>query len=294
MKVLSYISTTLLGLMFLVSAFAKAWDAEAFADMLLLYGPQWFSIGAPIIICIEAVMGMCLLLRVSPRISTIAADVFLITVSGIFAYGVLAKGIQDCGCFGALSKLYTGKPWMTFVRNAVFIVLSVPAILDRTQNKEQHLLTKTCATLFVAAAACFICGLSMRKSFVLPRLSSAKVDSREQTMEKLMAVYPFDADSTYYVYLFSFSCHHCQNAFANVEQYQRLQAVDHVLGIAIANEEAEARFYRIYQPQIPILSISQDHMASISGSLPVGLLIRRNTIVRGEAGSVLSPGLRME
>ena len=42
--------------MFLLSAFAKAWDAEAFADMLLLYGQPWFSIGAPLVICVEAVL----------------------------------------------------------------------------------------------------------------------------------------------------------------------------------------------------------------------------------------------
>ena len=89
--------------MFLVSAFAKAWDGESFADMLLQYGPSWFSIGAPIVIATEAILGMLLLLRVSPRRCAYAADVFLITVSAIFAYGVLAKGIEDCGCFGALS-----------------------------------------------------------------------------------------------------------------------------------------------------------------------------------------------
>ena len=120
MKYLSYISTTILGLIFLFSAFAKAWDAEAFADMLLLYGPQWFSIGAPIIIMIEAVLGMALVMRFKTRWSAIAADCFLVVVSAIFAYGVLAKGIQDCGCFGIFSKMFTGKPWVTFVRNLLW------------------------------------------------------------------------------------------------------------------------------------------------------------------------------
>ena len=106
MKYLSYISTTILGLMFLFSAFAKAWDAEAFADMLLLYGPQWFSIGAPILIMVEAVLGMTLVMRVQTRWTAIAADFFLVIVSAIFAYGVLTKGIQDCGCFGIFSKIF--------------------------------------------------------------------------------------------------------------------------------------------------------------------------------------------
>ena len=276
--------------MFLVSAFAKAWDAEAFADMLLQYGQPWFGIGAPIIIAVEAVLGMTLLMRVAPRWTAIAADAFLVTVSAIFAYGLLAKGITDCGCFGALSKLYTGKPWMTFTRNALFGLISVPAIMDGSQNNK-NLWPKICATLLVTAVACFICGLSMRKSYQLPNWSTVKTDSREQTMEKLMKVYPFNADSTYFVYLFSFSCAHCQNSFANVEQYQRLQLVDKVLGIAIDDEEAKERFFRVYRPEIEIITIENDTMANITGSLPIGLFIRGDSIKHTEVASITSPGI---
>ena len=290
MKYLSFISTTLLGVMFLVSAFAKAWDAEAFADMLLLYGPEWFSIGAPVIIFIEAVMGMLLLLRVRPQWSTIAAVAFLVTVSVIFAYGVAFKGIQDCGCFGALSRLYTGKPWMTFVRNAVFCLIAVPALMTKNPS-DTHLSPKLMAAMLVGATACFICGLSMRKSFVLPQWDSVKTDSRSESMRKLNAIYPFSADSSYVVYLFSFTCAHCQNSFANLQQYHQLQVVDKVIGIAIENEEAKERFYRIYKPEIDIFTIPNDSMAHITGSLPVALLIKGDSILKAESGSVTSPGI---
>lgn len=276
--------------MFLVSAFAKAWDAEAFADMLLLYGPRWFSVGAPLVIFIEAVLGMSLLLRVAPRRTSVLADVFLVTVSAIFAYGWLAKGIEDCGCFGLLSRLYTGKPWMTFARNAVFILLSVPGLMDDTVTRKPSK-AKWAAAMIVAAAACFICGLAMRQSFELPRWTSVKTDSREQTLEKLKGVYPLDADSTYFVYLFSFSCIHCQDSYANVEQYRQIHAVDKVVGIAIEDETARERFYRIYQPQIDIRTISHDQMAHITGSLPVGLIIRSDSIIHAEAGAIIAPGI---
>ena len=290
MKYLSYISTTLLGLMFLMSAFAKAWDAEAFADMLLLYGPEWFSIGAPVIIFIEAVLGSLLLLRVRSRWSTMAAVAFLVVVSVIFAYGVAAKGIQDCGCFGALSKLYTGKPWMTFVRNAVFCLIAVPALITKDPS-DKHLALKLMAAMLVGATACFICGLSMRKSFVLPQWDSVRTDSRADTMHKLDAIYPFSADSSYVVYLFSFTCAHCQNSFANLQQYHQMQVVDKVVGIAIENEEAQERFYRIYRPEIDIITIPQGAMADITGSLPIALLIKGDSIHKAESGSVTSPGI---
>ena len=175
--------------MFLLSAFAKAWDAEAFADMLLLYGQPWFSIGAPLVICVEAVLGTALLLRVQPRYSALAADIFLISVSAVFAYGVVAKGIHDCGCFGALSRYYTSSPWMTFVRNAVFGLISIPALMEQPKS-ETNVWQKLTLGVGVAAIASFICGLAMRDSFELPKQSLVEnEEDRAQTMEKLKAVY---------------------------------------------------------------------------------------------------------
>jgi len=291
MKYLSRISTTVLGLMFLVSAFAKAWDAESFAELLLQYGPAWFSVGAPIIICMECLLGVALLTRFRPRHAAVAGDIFLVLVSYIFAYGLAAKGIEDCGCFGFLSKLHTGKPWMTFVRNAVFIAVSIPAIIDKQAQKERYVLPKGVAAMVTVAAACFITGLAMRRTFELPDLPSVHTDSRQQTMEKLNAIYPFSADSSYVVYLFSFTCPHCQNSFANVQQYEQLHVVDKVVGIAVENDEARERFYRLYKPEIDILTIPNDQMSDITGSLPILLLIEGDTIQNAQSGSVTSPGI---
>ena len=277
--------------MFLLSAFAKAWDAEAFADMLLLYGQPWFSIGAPLVIGVEAVLGTALLLRVQPRYSALAADIFLISVSVVFAYGVVAKGIHDCGCFGALSRYYTSSPWMTFVRNAVFGLISIPALMEQPKS-ETYVWQKLTLGVGVAAIASFICGLAMRDSFELPKQSLVEnEEDRAQTMEKLKAVYPFDADSSYVVYLFSFSCAYCQNSFANVQQYQQFHAVDKVVGIAVEDEEAKERFYRIYQPRIEIRTIPQKEMMNLTNVLPIGLLIMGDSIRNAESGMITSPGI---
>ena len=291
MKKLSYISSTLLGLIFIISAFAKAWDAEAFADMLLQYGPQWFSIGAPIIILIESVLGMALLLRMLPRWSAICADCFLIVVSLIFAYGVLAKGIEDCGCFGIFPNIFTSKPWMTFVRNVLFIGISVPVILDSSPKKQGSWI-KVIAMIFMVGLSCFVCGLSMNKSYRLPKLSSAKLTNNRNTMmDKLTDVYHFESESSYVVYLFSFTCPHCQNSFANVQQFQQFNVVDKVIGISIQNPEAMERFYRIYHPEIEIITITKEEMHQITNKLPTVLLIKGNAIVKTEIGRVTSPGI---
>lgn len=281
--------------MFLLSAFAKAWDAETFADMLLLYGPQWFSIGAPVVIMAESVLGMALVLQIKTRWSAICADCFLVIVSAIFAYGVLAKGIQDCGCFGVFSKLFTGKPWVTFVRNALFVAISIPAILDSNrQVRYIYIYTKVCLTIVVAAMACFVCGLSMRKSYKLPKISQVRSNNRSKVMEKLNEIYSFNSDSTYVVYLFSFTCPHCLNSFANVQQFQQFNVVDKVIGIAVEDKDAQARFCRIYNPEIDIITIPKEQMEQITNQLPIGMSIRENSIKKAEVGFITSPGLFLE
>ena len=282
-----------LGAIFLVSAFAKAWDADAFGRLLLMYGSIWFGGFAPVIIFCEVVLGMCLLLRVRPRWAAIAADVFLVTVSAVFAYGVLFKGVSDCGCFGALDRFYEHKPWMTFVRNAVLTTLSLPILFSKPE-KEKHLTQKLIAMMVVASVACFICGLAMKRSFRLPRLRYEKGPSTTEIMAKIQDIYPFSTDSTYAVYLFSFTCPHCQNSYANVAQYGQMRVVDKVLGIAVEDAEAQARFERIYKPDFEIITIPHDSMSHITHSLPMMLHIESGAISDIEDGFVLSPGLFME
>lgn len=293
-KYLFRICCLLLGLVFLFSAVSKAWDAEAFADMLLRFGPQWFSVWAPIIILIESALGIMFLLRIHPRSCAVVADLFLIVVSVVFAFGWLARGITDCGCFGVFSTMLDGKPYMTFVRNAILIGVSVP-ILYYDEDLDEPTPSKLLITLLATAMICFVSGLSMRRSFMLPRLSMLRTAIGEAgTVDKLKKIYPFSADSTYYVYLFSYTCPHCLNSFANVQQYEQFHVVDKVVGIAVDNPEAQMRFDSIYHPQIEIRNLPKAQMESLTGRLPVGLLLKHNTIVKTEGGFISSPGLNIE
>ena len=293
-KYIAIVSSVLLGFVFLVSAFAKAWEADIFALSLLQYGPKWLGGLAPVVITCEVVLGLCLLMQIRPKWTALATDIFLIGVSAIFAYGVLTKGILSCGCFGQLDRLYTPKPWLTFVRNAVFALLTVPILLAETKQ-EKHLSRKLMVMLPIVAAVCFISGLAMKRSFTLPRFAKADEDMKKtQMMAKLQDLYPFRADSTYFVYLFSFSCPYCQNSFANVQQYQQFGIVDKVLGVAVEDEELQKRFNRIYQPEIEIITIPHDSMSQITHSLPIAVLIKGDTIDDILSGIITSPGIFVE
>lgn len=110
----------------------------------------------------------------------------------------------------------------------------------------------------------------------------------------LKEILPLSADSSYVVYLFSYSCAFCQNSFANVEQFQSIKEVDKVYGVAIDNPDKEERFRRLYHPTIPIYNIHESTMNQIVAELPVLLLIKNGEIVNTEVGSLSSPLIHIQ
>lgn len=289
MKVYQTIARTLLGLVFLVSGFAKAWSAGDFADTVLQYGPAWFSVFAPLIILSELVLGTMLMCNLYTQWVSLMSAIFLIVVSLIYAYGILFLGITDCGCFGSIDILRT-KPWVTYCRNSVLIILSLTLWRYNT-SKVIHPLRKLVLVFAVTIVGCFLTGMTLGTSYTLPKIHLTHfkpISTHDFGMDDIVS---FSSDSVYAVYLFSFTCPHCQNAFANVEQYQTMHVVDKVLGIAIADSVAQEVFDQLYHPVIDIITIPSEQMSSLTHSLPMLMLIENDTIRNAVEESVSSPGI---
>lgn len=292
-KTLSYFSSLFLGGIFLFSAFAKAWNGNEFADIVLEYGPSWLSIFAPIVISTETIIGTMLLVRLHLKQTFTALIIFTASVSAVYLYGVLFRQVTDCGCFGRFEVLNTN-PWFTFGRNIVFIGIALLGI-HTTQIQRTNLFWRYPIVLLFSSLATFLCGISMSKTFQLPPHTTTSNILHRHIEETILPQYLLlSNDSTYIVYLFSFSCAHCQNSFANVEQYQSLALADQVYGLAIEDAESRARFERIYRPTIPIYTISKSEMNRLTHEIPVLLLIRNGSIENMEVGSVTSPGIFVE
>lgn len=292
-KVVAHIAQLLVGLVFLVSAFAKAWGGNAFANLITQYGADWLSVGVPILIAIETILAIMLLLNIKAKQASLGSAFFIFGISLVYLYGVLAKGITDCGCFGVLHSLNM-RPVPTFIRNIILIGLCLLGFWWGSKQKE-NAWWKIWIMIVLTACSMFICGLDMSKGFQLPQIAVLQRQTNQKIEQSaLKDILPLSSDSSYAVYLFSYTCVFCQNSFANVEQYQRIQEIDHVYGIAIDNPQGEERFRRIYQPTIPIYNIPEDTMQKLVGELPVLLLIKNGEIVHKEVGSVISPGINAQ
>ena len=291
---LSYIKTGVsnifrlfVGIVIVVSAVAKATDTAVFADLLGKYGFLGLGYLAPAIILAELLLGLLLVFDIKPR-AVAAITIGLIgAFSAVFAYGLIHLGIRDCGCFGPLSIL-NNTPWFTLTRNGLLIALLIPTILLPETKAKPTQGTITFIAVIISAVM-FLCGFTFRGAECLQREKTSFAPTAiSDQLQEIAGCHP---DSSYLIYAFSYECPFCLNSVGNVNQYVTMHAVDRVMGIAVADEEAAERFYRLFDIEFPIQEISDIRMLRLTGTLPTAWLIRGDSVRAIFHGQVPSPAL---
>ena len=272
----------------MLSGILKAFSASAFADLMSSYGATWLGLGAPLIIAFELFLGMLLIFNALPRITSAVSVAFILLVSAIFLYGVFSWGITDCGCFGPLTWLNT-RPWITFLRNAIIIVLLIPSLCRPQDSTPLTIPSVICMSLAVVVLM-YICGYSMHGAKCLQR-AHKPFQSLPLVNHPLAQQISCNPDSTYLVFAFSYACPYCQNSIGNVNQFTSMHVVDRVIGLAIEDSVGRERFDRIFDYNFGIKEIPDIEMYKITSSLPVTFYIRHDSIINAVAGSVTTPAL---
>lgn len=272
----------IIGTVFLISGFAKSLDATQFSEIIAQYGYErmWFM--SPIIILIELCLGLLFILQYRLRQTALSGLIFLITVTSIFLYGWLAKGMTDCGCFGRLHALNMS-PWFTLIRNAAMFGLMMD-IWSNSNRVEMQKDTLTAATfLLVMCIGSFISGYTSKginKNYQIGYENEA-IDKT-----KLKEFVETTPDSTYLVFVFSYTCPHCLNSIENLKQYEDAGIADRVIGLAIENQEAEKRFTAFFEPQFAIKNYPAKQLFRLSKEFPVAYYVRHDSIVATVQGEL--------
>ena len=285
----------LIGIIFLLSGFLKATDSAAFADLLGRYGIVWFGYFSPVIILSEIILGVALVLRVYLRYATLLTIAFIVCVSGVYLYGLLHLHITNCGCFGPIN-LFDSYPWITFLRNAILLALLVLSLIYPTPSNH---LTKT-SLLFIAvvfSTAAYLCGFSLHGSQILKPTPSTKTFEPQPIAESVLKdLLPptsivLSPDSSYLVFVFSYTCPHCKNSIGNVEQYEKMHFVDRTIGIAMADSTQETLFMQQFQPSFAICNLPKQVLTRSVSEFPTSFIIRHDTLQQVYVGNVISPSL---
>ena len=85
-------------------------------------------------------------------------------------------------------------------------------------------------------------------------------------------------DSTYLIFVFSYTCPHCLNSIENLKRYEPGGAVDRVLALAPEHPEAEARFREEFRPESGVRSLPAEEISRLANAFPTAYYVRRDTV----------------
>lgn len=159
------------GILFIFSGFVKADDPLGSKYKFIDYFEAWGidDIFAPtalvlgiILSTVELLVGLALLFKVFPKLSSLGALLFMIGFTPITLYLALQQNISgkelvhDCGCFGDALILTN---WQTFVKNVFILIPVVVTFVFR--NKFENTITKNKSLALVGVFTVIIIGLSV-------------------------------------------------------------------------------------------------------------------------------------
>jgi len=273
---ISKICPIMLGIVFLVSAFSKSFDMYQFVIKVAEYGFPKLHFIAPLIVSFEYILGVSLIFNIRLKWVSIVGIVFVSFLTLVFLYGWLFKGIQDCGCFGHISFMNT-TPVLTLIRNAVIIVLFALILWSGENSMELSIFVIMAFTLVIGVGE-FISGYSYTHSL---RVDSTPKEFTPVTQSEfgLDKIIHTSTDSTYLVFLFSYSCPHCINSVGNLMLYQSSGLVDRIIGITPTPSVENDVVQSLFPPSTEIHYISKEEMAILTKEIPTTLLIRNDSIV---------------
>lgn len=133
-KIVVELSRLLIGLVFIFSGFVKAVDplgsAYKYQDYFTAWGMDWFAFfSLPMsfaLSTLEFLLGVCILLAVYRRFTTIIVFLFMLFMTPFTLYIAIANPVSDCGCFG---DAWVITNWQTFYKNIVLLAAATALFL---------------------------------------------------------------------------------------------------------------------------------------------------------------------
>jgi len=277
------IFSLLSGLLFLLSSVAKSWDISAFSTIITQnYGFSYLHFLTPLIVVMEALLGLALVFQIRLKQTALIGILLLLLFTLIYTYGLVFKGVEDCGCFGKITLLNTS-PIVTFIRNGILLYLLI-VIWRKGENKTALDQWTIVVALMVICLVSFMSGYTYRTAGRNTAAQKYKADTLENT--PLKEFITTSKDSTYLVFVFSYTCPHCLNSIENLKQYEASGAVDKVIGIAMENPAAEKQFREFFKPEFQITDFSSNIVFRLTKTFPRAYYIRNDSLISVLSGEL--------
>jgi len=141
MRIVSFISKLIVGLIFTFSGFVKCVDpigtSYKISDYLVEFGLSSlaeYSLLFSVLMCgIEMLIGLMLLTNIQSRWAAWLSLAFMIVYTPLTLYLAIFNPVTDCGCFGDAIIISN---WQTFFKNVVLIILTILLVVYHKDTSE--------------------------------------------------------------------------------------------------------------------------------------------------------------
>jgi uncharacterized membrane protein YphA (DoxX/SURF4 family) len=273
------------GLIFLISGMAKALDMAAFSSIITRYGVGNLQFIGPLIVFAETSVGLLLVFQVWQKWAAFGGAALVTGFTVIYAYGLVFKGVEDCGCFGNISVLNTS-PVLTFFRNTILFYLLI-ATWRKGENKSNLNKWIIFISLIFMYLIAFISGYTYRIAGKNAKSNAYHAQAIENSV--LNEFITTSQDSTYLVFAFTYSCPHCLNSIANLNGYESSGVVDKVIALAMSDSIAEQAFKKAFDPNFVIKNHSKAALLRLTNNFPTSYYIRNDSIITEFSGQLPCP-----
>jgi hypothetical protein len=268
--------SVLTGVIFLLSGVGKALSASGFSDLIIQYGFAPFHFLAPVIIIAEIFIGLFLLFQISNRKISLAGLIAIAVFTSIYLYGYLRYDIKDCGCFGSFS-LFNLPPSGVFIRNGILLYLLFDIWRHGEPSYEKIHNWQKVIILIVISCVSFTAGYSSQNNF---DFGSDDSQYQGKTIQEtpLNEFVSLSNDSTYLIFVFSYTCSHCLNSIENLKQYETSGTVDKVYGLAWGDSIGEKNLIENFHPGFSITSYHPMTLFKITNRFPTAYYVKNNVV----------------
>ncbi len=289
------------GLVYLIAAILKAQNINLFIGQILAYQifTSTFALTAVAFsaLFLETFLGLSMVLGSPWRKQVLAVSAaMLLFFTGLIAYAWQVHGLEDCGCFGAVS--FT--PPMAIAKNVVFLALTGVAwygLIGRGEGDGMsYRVVRRALPVLLAVALC---------ALIVPQLGASGPPDTTPVGENSTAAPAglfggyqvtteygdFDlGKGEYLVAMLSMTCEDCMASVPQVNEYTYESALPQVVALCLEPEEGSIdTFQALTAPTFPMYSIGNNMLAwsKICEGLPPRLCLVRDGVVIASWNEVL-------
>lgn len=290
----------LVGLTYVAAAVLKAEDINMFMGQILAYqiftSPASLAVIAIVTLALESFLGLSMMLGSPWRRAILAAGAaMLVFFSGLILYAWKAHGLEDCGCFGAIS--FT--PPQAILKNVILIALTGIAWYalvrkaDAPPAEMRMRSLRMTVPVLVAALLCMAVAPQMNGGQPAPPADTPAPESGAEpaTVQGPFAAYTIETDlgetynlgnGEYLVVMLSMTCDHCMETVPFLNSLMGESALPPLVALCLEPEEGDmAEFQSFTGPIFPMKSVGNNMMewSRICEGLPPRLCIVRDGVV---------------